>query len=564
MNNIDLKAFPLNLNDGEIKRIDDIISKTSIEEKIGQLFFVVGRGFDEEYLNHIINDLHVGGIMLRPLDKTAGRSIVSYVQKNSKIPLFVAANLESGGAGCCTDGTGVATNMMVGATGNPENATLLGKVCAEEANEIGVNFSFAPVSDIDQNFRNPIMNTRTFGSDVDLVEECSLNYLKECQKHNVMCSAKHFPGDGRDERDQHLLSSINDCTIEEWDNSYGRIYKKEIDAGVLAFMTGHILLPSYSKKLNLDLADEDILPASLSKELLIDLLRNKLGFNGLILTDATTMAGFNIPMPRNRSVPYAIEAGNDMFLFCKNLDEDYSFMMDGYKNGILSNERLIEALRMILACKIKIGLLDNNFSFLDREPVLRTEENLDIAKKIASDSITLIKEEKGVFPLDPKNKKRILLHMLESGSNPLGYLRSSIGDKFKVLLEKEGFEVTPFVTNGTYEGLQESFEGVLGKYDYIIYLANLETKSNQTTVRIEWTNPMGVNVPIYINSIKTIFVSLANPYHLLDVPRVKTYINTYGTNEFTLSCLIDKMMGRNDFRGKDPVDSFCGKWDTRL
>ena len=564
MRDINLKIAPYNFSDKQIEKIEKMISSMTLEEKIGQLFFVVGRGFDEEYLSHVTKDLHVGGIMVRPLNKDTDRAIISYVQKHSNIPLFVAANLESGGAGCCSEGTNVATNMMIGATNDPSNAYELGRICSEEANEIGVNFAFAPVSDIDYNFRNPIMNTRTFASSVKMVKECATNYILASQKNNVMCSAKHFPGDGRDERDQHLVSSINDLSCEEWDKSYGAIYESEIKAGVLAFMTGHILLPSYSKRLNPDLEDKDILPGSLSTELLNGLLREKLGFNGLILTDASTMAGFNIPYPRDYAVPYSIKAGNDMFLFCKNLDEDVRFMKRGYERNIITEERLHDALLRILATKMKIGLLDEDFSFLKREPVLRKKENLEVAKRIASDSITLVKEQKGLLPLTVKKNKRILLHVLESGGNALGYLRTEVGNQFKTLLEKEGFEVTPFVSNGTYEGLQEAFESVKEKYDAIIYLANLETKSNQTTVRIEWTNPMGVNVPIYINSIPTIFISLANPYHLLDVPRVKTYINTYGMNDYTLTCLVDKLLGRDTFRGKDPVDSFCGKWDTHL
>lgn len=564
MRDINLKIAPYNFSDKQIEKIEKMISSMTLEEKIGQLFFVVGRGFDEEYLSHVTKDLHVGGIMVRPLNKDTDRAIISYVQKHSNIPLFVAANLESGGAGCCSEGTNVATNMMIGATNDPSNAYELGRICSEEANEIGVNFAFAPVSDIDYNFRNPIMNTRTFASSVKMVKECATNYILASQKNNVICSAKHFPGDGRDERDQHLVSSINDLSCEEWDKSYGAIYESEIKAGVLAFMTGHILLPSYSKRLNPDLEDKDILPGSLSTELLNGLLREKLGFNGLILTDASTMAGFNIPYPRDYAVPYSIKAGNDMFLFCKNLDEDVMFMKRGYERNIITEERLHDALLRILATKMKIGLLDEDFSFLKREPVLRKKENLEVAKRIASDSITLVKEQKGLLPLTVKKNKRILLHVLESGGNALGYLRTEVGNQFKTLLEKEGFEVTPFVSNGTYEGLQEAFESVKEKYDAIIYLANLETKSNQTTVRIEWTNPMGVNVPIYINSIPTIFISLANPYHLLDVPRVKTYINTYGMNDYTLTCLVDKLLGRDTFRGKDPVDSFCGKWDTHL
>lgn len=560
---VDLTSEPYSFDKKTVDEIKELIATMSLDEKIGQLFFVVGRGYDEEYLHHIVYDLHVGGIMVRPLPQKTVRSIVSYVQNNSRIPLFVAANLESGGAGAVQEGTVVGTNMMIAAAGDPQYAYEQGRICGEEAREVGVNFAFAPVSDIDFNFRNPIMNTRTFGSDKDMVKACAVNYIKACQKEGVLCSAKHFPGDGRDERDQHLVSSVNDCTVEEWDENYGDIYKAEIDAGVLAFMTGHIMLPSYSKALNPELKDEDILPGSLSKELLQGLLRTKLGFNGLVLTDATTMAGFNIPMGRDKAVPCAIDAGNDMFLFCKNLDEDVRFMKEGYESGIITDERLDDALTRIIATKIKIGLLHQDFSFLEKEPVLRKKENLRISEEIADKSITLIKKEEGVLPL--KKGKRILLHVLEGGSNAIGYLRSSVGDKFKELLEKEGFEVTVFkAKEGSYEGLQQAYLDVKSRYDYIIYVANLETKSNQTTVRIEWTNPMGVNVPIYVNSIPTVFISVANPYHLLDVPRVKTYINTYGMNDFTLQKIVDKLVGRSSFTGKDPVDSFCGKWDTHL
>ena len=109
-----------------------------------------------------------------------------------------------------------------------------------------------------------------------------------------------------------------------------------------------------------------------------------------------------------------------------------------------------------------------------------------------------------------------------------------------------------------------SSEEVKNNYDLIVYSANMATKSNQTVVRIEWRQPMGADVPTYMHSVPTIFVSLENPYHLLDVPRVKTYINTYGSSDIILDALIDKLMGRSPFRGVSPVDAFCGKWDTRL
>ena len=132
------------------------------------------------------------------------------------------------------------------------------------------------------------------------------------------------------------------------------------------------------------------------------------------------------------------------------------------------------------------------------------------------------------------------------------------------MLEKEGFKVDIFVPSPMFEGATPRVDEISSKYDYIIYLANLTTKSNQTIVRIEWQQPMGANCPTYINCVPTIFISVENPYHLLDVPRVKTYINTYDSEDCMLVNLVEKLMGRSEFKGRSPVDAFCGKWDAHL
>ena len=131
-------------------------------------------------------------------------------------------------------------------------------------------------------------------------------------------------------------------------------------------------------------------------------------------------------------------------------------------------------------------------------------------------------------------------------------------------LQKTGFEVTLFKPKPGFEGTMGSAKEIKNNYDLIIYSANLATKSNQTVVRIEWCEPMGANVPVYMTSVPTIFISLENPYHLLDAPRVKTYINTYGSTDIILDSLVDKLLGKSEFKGHSPVDAFCGKWDTRL
>lgn len=560
------KANPFFLNDKDVEWVRGTLEKMSTEEKTGQLFFLIAYEPDRKFIEKVTKNIGAGGVMCRAMPKEKVIETVRLLQTESKLPMLISANLEAGGNGICSDGTKIGSQMMVAATGKKEYAAALGAVCAEEGLAVGANYAFAPVVDIDYNFRNPITNTRTFGSDAETVLSFSAEYMKECQSRGVACSVKHFPGDGRDERDQHLCTTVNDLSAEEWDKTYGRIYRSLIDGGAKTVMVGHIMQPAYSKLLNPSLSDEEILPASLSKELLCGLLREKLGFDGLIITDATTMAGFDAAMPREKAVPYSIAAGCDMFLFTKNLDEDYAFMKKGVEDGVITAERLDSAVAKILALKASLGLHEkDNIPTAEKANALGCAKHKKIAGEVADCSIALVKNKQNILPLDRAKIKNILVYDIESGENAIGYARSSgVFEQIKPLLEREGFSVTRFVPNEGKEGRTAKYVETVDKYDLILYLCNLATKSNQTTVRIEWLNPMGVNVPRFVKSVPTVFVSTENPYHLLDVPMVKTYINTYGMNDYTVKYLVEKLLGRSEFKAKEPVDAFCGRWDTRI
>ena len=267
--------------------------------------------------------------MYRPMPVEGAVQATNMFQQNSRIPLLIAANLEKGGNGIVTEGTLMGSPMEVAATDSADMAAKLGTLCAREGAAVGANWAFAPIIDINTNFRNPITNTRTFGSDAGRVKAMGVAYVEAVQKLGLAACIKHFPGDGQDERDQHLVTSINSMSCEEWDATYGKVYSACIAQGALTCMVGHIMQPAYSKRLNPALSDGDILPASLSSEIINGLLRGKLGFNGLVVTDATTMAGYTTAMSRRLAVPTSIAAGCDMFLFCRNTQEDYGYMLDG-------------------------------------------------------------------------------------------------------------------------------------------------------------------------------------------------------------------------------------------
>lgn len=347
---IQYKENPFYLTEEQVQWVESTYDSMSLEEKIGQLFCPIVFTKDEKELKELVETKHIGGMLYREGPGEELRQSHKILQDASKIPLLTASNLEYGGNGSAIEGTYYGREMLAAATGDVERAYQLGKVSCSEGAAVGVNWSFAPVVDLDLNYHNPITNVRTFGSDLQTVIDMGKAYIRGAKEEGVATSVKHFPGDGVDERDQHLVTSVNALSCKEWDESYGKIYKEMIEAGTLTVMAAHIALPAYEEYFD-QKPCERILPATLSENLLKKLLREQLGFNGLIVTDATPMVGFCSAMDRATAVPLSIENGCDMFLFNRNMEEDFRLMREGYEKGILSDARLEEAVKRILATK---------------------------------------------------------------------------------------------------------------------------------------------------------------------------------------------------------------------
>lgn len=565
---VNLKAKPFNLNDQDVDWVQETLAAMDLPTKVGQLFCPIGFTDDKTQLEHLTKKVKIGGIMYRPGPGAMVQETHRFLQDNSDIPLLIAANLEAGGNGTATDGTLFGKQLQVAATDNTEMARRLGIIAAREGGAVGCNWAFAPILDIDYNFRNPITNVRTFGSDPERVAAMSKAYTEAVQENGMAVSIKHFPGDGVDERDQHLLTSINSLSVEEWDRTFGKVYRDCIETGAHTVMVGHIAHPAYTKLLRPYTKDEEIMPATLAPELLNDLLRGKLGFNGLITTDATPMAGFTMAMKREKAVPASIAAGCDMFLFNKNLQEDFEYMMKGIEDGILTIERVDEAVTRILGVKAALGLHKKKSSGTlvpDKEAlsVLSCEEHVGWAKECADQSVTLVKDKQNIIPISPDRTKRVLLFTLGGEEGFFG--GSNVAPYFVSKLEAEGFFVQQFDNKNL--DISTMFGGVKAltdHHDIAIYLSNLETHSNQTVVRINWAPPMGADMPWFLPEIPTVFISVANPYHLIDVPRVPAFINAYTASEILIDAIVEKMLGRSSFKGVNPVNPFCGLWDARL
>ncbi len=566
-----LKEKPFCLSEEKIEWVKETLAQMTEEEKIGQIFCPISGETEPEKIQDFVETFHPAGVLYRPMPAETIQSLHRAFQDASKIPLLTAANLESGGVGIASDGTYFSRPMGIAATGNEEQAYRLGYISGKEAAAVGCNWSFAPICDLDKNYMNPIMNVRTFGDRKETVITMVKEQLRGLDAHGVAAACKHFPGDGVDFRDQHLLPSVNSLSVEEYDSSYGEIWQEVVNAGVLSVMVGHIMQPAYSKYFNPDLKDEDILPATLSPELLQGLLRKKLGFNGVIVTDATPMIGFNVSMKREDALPACIMAGCDMILFNKDIREDYQFIRNALQDGRLTEERLEEAIVRVLAMKAAMDLpAKKQAGTLVPGPEaladIHCEEHETWTKECADQAVTLVKDTQKLLPISPEKTKRVRLYLLED-RNDGGFKdgESEVG-KFKSMLEQEGFEVSlyDYAKPDFFEMFEGGVKDAKSKFDLAIYVACLDTASNQSVRRIDWCHLMAADAPWFLQDIPTMFISLANPYHLVDAPMVKTFINAYTPTKEVCEAVMEKIMGRSEFKGVNPIDPFCNVWGSKF
>lgn len=580
---VDLRAKPFYLNNEQIKWVEDAIAGMTLNEKLGQLFVILKAvpGVDEEQIKVGLAVSHQGGLRWQGGGKeTVYRQNAAY-QRHSKIPLLIAANCDDGGCGCLPEGTFVATAAECGAGEGTENAYHLGLVAGREASAIGCNWMFNPIVDVYQNWRNTIVNTRSFGSDPDKVIANARAYIKGIRdaNANMACTIKHFPGDGVEELDQHLALGVNGLSVDEWEDSFGRVYRTLIDEGIESVMVGHIALPEMSRKLRPGIKDSEIMPATLAPELLTDLLRKDMGFNGVVITDASHMVGMTATSRRQDAVPGAIIAGCDMFLFANDIEEDIGFLRDAYTSGALTEERLSDALHRVLGLKAHLHLYEESVRIPDRALLDKVgcEEHQEYCAQAADTCITLVKDTRGYLPIRPEEKKRVYLVYVGSTPTTKGYTGDPVKQVVVEELERAGFEVDVCPSYHDLEvenGVSPmNFAKMLNhdkradfivSHDFALVVINVKGYAQENWVRVRWSCNHSCELPWYNEEIPTVGMSLNYTNHLIDVPQLHTFINAYAPNRIHIRAAIEKLTGGSEFKGTAEDTVFCGRWDTRL
>lgn len=589
---VDLKAKPYFLSDEDVAWVQNTIASMSDEEKVGQLFFQLTSSQEESYLKELMEKYHLGGCRYNNL---TGEKVLEQnrtLQKYAKVPVFIACNPEAGGNGVCQDGTFVGSGIKVAATDNPEYARDMGRVSGAQIAATGCNMAFSPIVDIIYNPNCDEVLSRAFGGDPNRVAIMGKAYMDGLHETSgVACTAKHFPGNGQDFRDAHLSHNINEFDEAHWMQTYGHVYKTMIDGGLDAIMGGHIFMPKFMRDIKPGIQDSELLPATLCPEIMTGLLRDKLGFNGMVVTDASHMVGMTDQMKRKDMLPAAINAGCDMFLFFNDPDEDFATMLNAYRSGIISEARMTEALTRILGLKAHMGL--NKKAAEDLCPsaenlsaTLHNPEYKEYSRQISRDALTLVKSLEPVLPISPEKTKRIMIVSIKGPEHPMAALFAAAMPKGKApatpaqklcqRLCDKGFDAFIYespldamkakVAAGEKPDMNMYFAGKNAIADFVagqdLIISLFDVNGGHPSFGL---SKGGGEIPWYVHELPVIGVSVNKPTVLQDCPMLKTFINAYDSKDETLDALVDALMtGPEAFKGVDPIDSFCGMWDTRL
>lgn len=545
-----LRRAPFDLDDAAIGWVTQTLAAMTPADKAGQLFIHMSMGNDPEELPRLARLRPAGITRFFGPDPTHEAGFMDAVRAQAQVPLLVSADLE-GSRMSLPFGTEVANPLALAAVDDVEATRAIATLMAKEARAFGINWSFTPVLDINAAFRSPIVATRGFGADPERIERHALAQLTAFQAAGVAATAKHWPGEGHDDRDQHLVTTINPLDLETWEATHGRLYRAAIAAGVKSIMSAHIAFPAFVRSLIPDAGVEAYRPASVSRLLNQTLLRERLGFNGLIVSDATPMAGFGSWAPRARMLPEVIENGCDLILFSPDPEGDLALVTAAIADGRISAARLEAALLRVLGLKASVGLHHGAAP----ARVLATDEGRALARAVTARAPTLVKDVQGTLPLQVAQHRRVLVI---SGGIISPIHRDPLPFDLPDMLRAEGFEVTEHRPGQPISPAE---------FDLVLYLFGEETLLTRGRIFLDWARVMG-NFHDAMHrtwhEVPTIMISFGYPYLLYDAPRAPCMINAYCTMRSMQAAVVDCLVGRAEWAGRSPVDPFCGLEDARF
>lgn len=394
---------PKNISNSDIKKANDWVDKTysslSQDEKLGQLFIVAlytNKG--EEFINQIRNIVKndkIGGLILMQDDAAREINLVNEFQSQSKVPLMIGMDAEWGVFQRIAKAHKYPWAITLGAIQDKNLITEMSAKIAEDCKRMGINWDFAPVVDVNTNPDNPIIGNRSFGSDVNNVVNSALAYSNGLQDNGILAAIKHFPGHGDTDTDSHLDLPVVSHNLERLEKTEIAPFKALMNKGVGGVMVAHLYVPT--------LENEKGIPASVSKKIVTGLLKEKLGYKGLIITDALNMGAVANKFKAGELDAMAFKAGNDIMLFSQDVATGKKLIQKAIDNGEIQQNRVEESVKKILLTKYYLGL--NQYNNINPENVnedLNNASHSALVQKMYANALTLIKDDKKLLPLDCK------------------------------------------------------------------------------------------------------------------------------------------------------------------
>ena len=551
------------LTDKQRAKISEIMQGMSLRDKIGQITCVsiarylgnpdndmetYKRRIDETLEKIPVGNIFLGAEIIQETTEGAARTreVLKYMQRKCKIPMLVAGDIERG-VGSSVKGMTIFPNQMTfAAMDDEEIAYETGKLAAVEARAIGFNWCFGPVVDL---YRDWIGcgNGRMISDDADMTIKIAKALIRGMQDYGMAAAGKHFPDGNDDFRNPHIANVVSKIPEDEWYKTDGRIYDELNKAGMMSVMSGHISL-RFAEEFNEE--QNAYCPASLSPVAIDGILRGKLGFEGVVVTDSAGMGGYKMWKTQKERVKDVFKAGNDILLFPEI--EDFETIEEAIKSGEISEERIDESVRRILEMKAKIGLFDDvEDTYKDIGKIM--EEAGKLNDLLSKKCVTCVRNLDNLLPLKKDEIKRVLVMRIDSGAKT-GPVATVINELEKMGIEVDVYDIpsftdwskTPDMIVAEKEG--RKWDAYLQLYNYA-YIGSYRPDGNASLAL--WRGAG-------IESVKPILISFASPYLLYDMPNSKTYITTFSSrSDKVAKAVVKAIFGEEEFNYNVPIKDIC-------
>ncbi|GAE66306.1 glycoside hydrolase family 3 protein [Chryseobacterium indologenes] len=520
---------PKNTSPEDIKKARQWVEKTyknlSQDEKLGQLFIVAlytnkGEDFISQVRNIVVND-KIGGLILMQDDAAREISLVNEFQQKSRIPLMIGMDAEWGLFQRIATAHKFPWAMTLGAIQDKDLIHQMSAKIAEDCHRMGINWDFAPVVDVNTNPNNPIIGNRSFGSEVPNVISSALSYSNGLQDNNILAAIKHFPGHGDTSTDSHLDLPVVSHNIERLNTTELAPFKALMDKGIGGVMVAHLYVPS--------LESGKGIPASVSKNIITGLLKNQLGYKGLIITDALNMGAVANKYKPGELDALAFAAGNDIMLFSQGVSEGKKLIQKAIDKGEIPQSRVEESVKKILLTKYFLGL--TQYTPKNPENInsdLNNESHRILVQNLYANALTLLKDDKKLLPIPGKQVYYIPLE-----EAPYQTFANRLGSN---VIIKKASEINSIPAGSTViAGLHKD-----NSTAYKPYKISAESKK----VLADLTQNQNVILNVF-----------GSAYALkdIDISKISTVLVSYENNDDSMNATADALNGKTKISGRLPV-----------